>query len=446
MINLIIGNSVSKIEGLNVAEFKSLRNILSYTPERDKAYISGRFGLKRYLLDKKGGFPTGLLYLVKKSITNGYTVTDNRVKSIPKVIGSKIEFIPGSRPKPYTEQVEAAMMLLRYHRGIISCPTGTGKSLIAALICHKLQLPALIVVPTKELKRQTIEVLRSYFGKNKISDKMESFITVSNIASLKPSKVITNKDLLIIDEFHHSGAKSYRKLNQKAWGNIFWRCGLTATPFRSDENERLLLESVLSEVIYRLDYKTSIEKGYIVPVEAYYVDLPRQEMEGNDRNWHSVYSELVVNNKHRNEVIIDLLNSLCEKPTLCLVKEINHGDTLSAACDIQFANGKDDRTARFIAEFNSQKFTQLIGTTGVLGEGVDTKPAEWIILAGGGKSRNQFMQQVGRGVRKYPGKTSCKVILFRDKSHKYLLKHFNACVKYLKEYYGVIPVKLDVFS
>jgi superfamily II DNA or RNA helicase len=316
------------------------------------------------------------------------------------------------------------------------------------MIINKLQVPTLVVVPNLELKRQLTETLRSAFGTGLVgplnADKWCP-IAVENVDALDPKEVLKAYDCVIIDEFHHAAAATYRKLNQKSWTNVFYRFGLTATPFRSDENERLLLESVLSKVIYRQEHKAAVELGRIVPLEAYYVDLPKVQMKGDPTYWPAVYTELVVNNTSRNRKIAWLMKTLHmnEASTLCLVKEIAHGEAIKGLTDASFANGQDECSKNMIAEFSMGQLKTLIGTS-VVGEGVDTRACEWVILAGGGKSRNQFMQQCGRAFRRYPGKESAKVILFRDSSHPWLLKHFNACVKFFRDEYNVKPVKLEI--
>ncbi len=199
----------------------------------------------------------------------------------------------------------------------------------------------------------------------------------------------------------------------------------------------------MGQVIYIVPYQAAVDKGYIVPVEAYYFELPLTEMIGNPRSWPAVYSELVVNNERRNSIIAALINRV-EAPTLTLVKEIRHGEILSEMTGKPFANGQDGNTRIRLLEFNLGETKSLIGTTGVLGEGTDSKPAEWIILGAGGRSKNQFLQNCGRGVRTYSGKESCKVILFKDASNPWLLKHFKACVKHLKDEYGVKPLRLEI--
>lgn len=444
MLTITVNNSMSRIEGFTREEFEELKKILSYREDARKS----RFGWRspvRYLIDKKGNFPTGLLYLVI-NWTSGKKITwcDNRIPPKINPMGLETLFLPGTAPTPYPEQIEAAEAAKRFIRGIITAPTGSGKSLIAALICDVFKVKTLIVVPSLELKKQLTASLSQWFGKDKVGPKeQDKLIIVENVDALS-ERPIPGVHLLIIDEFHRSGAKTYRNLNKKAWNNIYFKIGLTATPFRSNENERLLLESVLSHVIHRIEYSNSVKNQRIVPLEAYYYELPKQEIQGNETNWASVYSEMIVHNEIRNDLIINLINSLKEQdaPTLTLVKEIKHGEMLSKATGVPFANGESDNTRELILMFNLGEIKSLIGTIGVLGEGIDTKPAEWIIMAGGGKSKNQFMQNCGRAFRTYPGKESAKIIMFCDKSHKWLLTHFKTCCKYLLEEYGVKAVKL----
>lgn len=432
VIHLSVGNSTSQITGLNKKQEGELRLILSYLADASQTYHSGNPNRRRYLIDKKGNFPTGLLghvadWLLAKCYLD-VTIQDTRVKpqKRPGLLQLDLEGLT-----PYPDQLEAATAAARSGKGIITMPTGTGKSLTMALLMDHLQLKTLVVVPTLELKRQLSETFTELFGSLE-------HITVENIGS--PSLERKGSwDCLIIDEAHHSGAKTYRTLNKKFWNGIYHRYFFTATPFRSRTEEQILFESVCGQVVYRLDYLTSVEKGYIVPVEAYYVELPKKDVDLY--SWASVYKHLIVENEFRNGVIKQLMEALSYTSTLCLVKEMKHGENLGHEW---FAHGQNEDTKYLIQMFNSGKLKTLVGTTGVLGEGIDTKTCEYVIIAGLGKSKNAFMQQVGRGVRRYPGKESCKVILFKDISHKFTLRHFQAQCRYLKEEFGVTPVKLDL--
>lgn len=433
MVTIEIDNSFSQIKGLTPEQFKQLRKLLSYQTDPHAAYFSGGFARTRYLLDKKGYFPTGLLTKVCTWCDKNSIVPDLLWLNHKPVSKSKL-FEPRLRHTPYVDQIEAVQQARFYGRGGVVMPTGTGKSLVIALVAAHLNVRTLVIVPSLGIKKQLARDLVESLGHN-------SNIRVENIDNPE-LKTLTDFDCLIIDECHHAAAKTYQNLNKTAWKGIYYRFFLTATFFRNQENEQLLFEGIAGEVIFELSIKDAIKKGYIVPVEAYYVDVPPTESDAY--TWREVYSKHVVNNDNRNVIIAQMIESLKEKhiPTLCLVKEIAHGVKLSELTGEYFANGQDDIWRDAIMLFNAGKMESLIGTTGVLGEGIDTKPAEYIIIAGLGKAKSSFMQNIGRGVRKYPGKESCKIILFRDRSHKFTLRHFNAQKKILIDEYGVTPIKL----
>lgn len=431
-MKVIINNSYSQVTDCTLEEYKALREILSYTIPPAQMYFSGHRGNgKRYLIDKKGFFPTGLLPHVKKyADTCAYpykSIMDMR--TYPKEgVGLFCLSLPVT---PYCVQLGAVEDAVRAHRGTISAVTGLGKTVIMALLVQKLQLRTLIIVPNLELKRQLKESFLSYFGS------IEG-ITIENIDSKELQKQ-GDYDVLICDEAHRVAAKTYRDLNKKYWNNIYYRYFFTATPWRTRDEENILFESIAGQVIYEITYKDAVDIGAIVPVEAYYIEIPVTKT--TQYSYQEVYKELVVNNKKRNDIIYNLLDVLANEriPTLCLVKEIKHGEKFK---EFYFANGQDDDTQHFIKLFNDGKMKTLIGTVGVLGEGVDSRPAEYVVIAGLGKSRGQFMQQVGRALRRYPGKETAKIVIFLDKSHKWTRAHFNAQKKILAEEYDCKVMKL----
>lgn len=436
MVIIEIDNSYSKVKNLTSVPFNALRKELSYSIDKQAAYFSNNhFNTTRYCIDKYGVFATGLLnrvirYLDDNSIP--FEVDDKRDLSKPVMSQHKLNL----QHLPHEWQVTAAKYALDYGRAIISAPTGSGKSLTMALIIAQTGVAALVVVPSLQIKQQLTDAFKSIF-------KDMSNITIENIDSsaLKKTK---HYDLLIIDEAHHVAAKTYQKLNKTAWKGIRWRVFLTATPFRNNTEETLLFEGIAGSNVYKLSYKEAVSEGYICPIEAYYIEIPKTKTEGY--TWAQVYSELVVNNIPRNGILTELMLklSLSNKSTLCLVKEIAHGEKLSAHTGILFANGQDDDTRRFIELFNAGDIKSLIGTTGIVGEGVDTKPCEYVIICGLGKAKSAFMQAVGRCLRMYPGKASGKVIIISDRSHKFTKSHFKAQCQILLDEYGVIPLKLDI--
>lgn len=420
MAKVAYGNSYSALIGMTPKEEKAVRDALSYTVGD---YFS-KFTAKRSLLDKRGNFPTGVLGRVVDVID-----IDSIDCSLPTPeMSSKPYVLPYSLRLSQDIAVKAAV---KAGRGTIVMPTGTGKSAVISALCSEIGLKALVVVPNLEIKKQLANDL-----------KKQLYVTVENIDSPSLQKQ-GDYDVLIIDEAHHAASKTYQKLNKKYWNNITYRFFLTATPFRSNKDETLLFEALAGEVIYTLSYDDAVASGAIVPVEAYYLEIPKQETDAY--TYRQVYDELVVNNTPRNMAIAKLLDSLANNAsTLCLVREIEHGQILSGLTGIPFVCGVDPDSREFLSAFSKGAVPALIGTTGVCGEGVNTKACEYVIIAGLGKAKGQFMQQVGRAVRTFLSKDSAKVILIKDKSHKFLTRHFNAQKAILKDEYGVVPVKLDL--
>lgn len=437
MIVLTVNNSESKIEGLSVSQFAEVRDLLSYKISDQQKHFSHAHNDKRYLINKRGEFSSGLSSIVQSYIRGlkslqQYRIVDNRV--LPTSTGLFKLSLPYD---PYPEQEAASETCLLRHRGIVSAVTGFGKSVTMALLINKLQLKTLIIVPNLELKSQLITTFTQYFGHL-------TNITIENIDSKRLLK-LKEFDCLIIDEAHHVAAKTYRDLNKKAWGSIYHRYFFTATPYRSRNEENILFESIAGEVIYEVTYETAVEKGYICPVEAFYVNLPSEKLDLIG-SYASVYKKGVVQSHKLNEFVAELLLKFHANnfSTLCIVKEIEHGENLVSLSGAAFANGQSEDCRALINWFSSGKLKILIGTHGVVGEGVDSRACEYVILPTPVKSKNLFMQIVGRAVRKYPGKESAKIILINNQNHIWFKKAFKEQCKILKDEFNTVPAKLEI--
>lgn len=427
MAQVIVGNSFSLVTGLSPQEHRGLAKALSYTQGN---HFSGFGPVTKSLVSKRGEFPTGLLTKVVEHliVDTAFDVKDER-----KIPAKSAYF--GYRGPTFRKAQQAAVeAFTQQGRGSVVMPTGAGKSLVIAGIVNAMSVRTLIVVPNLELKKQLTETLENVLVNTED-------IIVENIDS-KSLKNHKDFDLLIIDEAHHTASKTYQKLNKTVWASIYHRAFLTATPYRSNPEENLLFEAITGDCTYELTYQDAVAAKYIVPAEGYFIKVQKQHCHGT--TYQQVYNELVVNNEHRNQLIAVLLGRLHGegKSTLCLVKEIRHGEILSELTGFPFMNGQDEDSRQYLEDFNAGRIKVLIGTTGVIGEGVDTRPCEWVVVASPGKAKSQFQQQIGRGVRTYPGKESAKVVIIKDQSHKFLLRHFNAQRKILIDNYDTPPVEL----
>lgn len=432
---LEIGNSYSKLTGMSAFVEKELSKELSYVVGGSSSYFSGFGPKRRSLLSKRGEFPTGLLSRVKKLVqklsSQPLQVVDSRARP-----GSRLRYEANFIFTPYLAQYEALNAAVACGQGTLQLPTGSGKSLVAQLITNYFKRRTLIVVPSVGIRDQLRASFKAVFGTT-------GDILIENIDA-KALKTATNYDVLILDECHHSAAKTYQQLNKTAWKGIYYRFCLSATAFRNDTEETLLLESICGRLIYKLPFQRAVKDKMIMPIESYYYELPKVKTSAH--TWHEVYSELIVKNDTRNKLISDTLVHLNAQDvsTLCLVKEIEHGNRLSALSGFLFANGQDNSTVDFIRLFNEGEIKTLIGTEGILGEGIDSRPCEYVLICGLGKAKSAFMQKCGRSIRNYRGKESGKVVLFLDNSHKFTKRHFAEQVKILRDEYNISPQKLEL--
>lgn len=400
---------------------------LSYVVGGSASYFSKYGPRRKSLLSKRGEFASGLIGRVVEALgSKPVQIVDKRTKPAYRTTSSP------TYETSYPWQKAAVEAAVSFKRGIISAVTGSGKSRVIKLLAERYGLKTLVVVPSLEIKKQLQQDLNDL-----------PLVRVENIDS-KVLKTLSDFDLLIIDEAHHSASATYQKLNKTAWTKIYYRFFLTATPFRNDAEETLLFEAIAGDLIYQLSYKEAVANGYIVPIEAYTLEVPKQKTDAF--TYQQVYSQLVVNNEPANELIaytILMLNQ-AKISTLCLVTEVAHGNRLAALTGLPFINGTDNDSRDYIHQFNNGEQMAVIATTGVMGEGVDSRAAEYVIIAGMGKAKSRFQQQIGRVLRRYKDKESGKVIIIKNTSHKYLIRHFNAQLKVLLDEYGVKPVKLDI--
>ena len=101
-----------------------------------------------------------------------------------------------------------------------------------------------------------------------IHDCEKSHIVLTNIQQLASSadRWLPNFedlfDLILVDEGHHSAAKSWEKVFDRFPNAVV---NLTATPYRADDKE------ITGKLVYRYSFKRAMVKGYIKRLQAVYV-------------------------------------------------------------------------------------------------------------------------------------------------------------------------------
>ncbi|HYA61027.1 MAG TPA: DEAD/DEAH box helicase family protein [Candidatus Acidoferrum sp.] len=333
-------------------------------------------------------------------------------------------------------------------RGTVVLPTGSGKTVIAVAAISELKTPTIVIVPTLDLVEQWQRVLTNEFnieigvyggGENVLQP-----ITVSTYDSayLRAGELGNRFGLIIFDEVHHLPSTGFRHIAEMFAAP--YRMGLTATYERQDGLHKDLPRLVGGKV-----YELSVEHlaGRHLSeyeLEKLYVDLTLEEEEEYERLYKTFIDYLVKRNiilrtPHdftkfimrsgrdqkarqallaRNKALDIALNSqkkldaleniLLDQPTEPTIIFTQHNKLVHRIAQrflipyITHVTPKDERK-EILDNFRAGKY-RLIVTSKVLDEGIDVPDATQAIILSGTGSTREFIQRLGRILRKREGK------------------------------------------
>jgi len=289
----------------------------------------------------------------------------------------------------------------------------------------------------KEKKIKTeCKVLQQNFVKAKNALKRR----IDNLNNKKVIKeLIENAQLLMVDEAHIA-AIVIEQVSKHA-KNAYYKLGLSATPYRED-NQEIRIEGAFGRILVYISASDLIEMGYLSDTYVYFIKLSESE-EGED--YADDYSLNIVNHWEKNYRTKQFAEGFKEmgKPVLILVEQIEHGKLLESLIkDAVFVAGSDkgDDVDEESDEHEDYRFRMLdacqrneivLIATSWAYTGVDAPDLGVLILAGSNSSASTTMQQIGRVLRKTKIKTEAIVIDFFH-PHATFRKHSNARLKVSK--------------
>ena len=280
-------------------------------------------------------------------------------------------------------------------------------------------------------------------------------MTIQTLASLQKNGlldiVVSDVDALFSDEFHHAGSKSYTDL-LAGLDHVYYRFGFTGTFLRND-NKTLDMWGVLSNKLYSYPAWKAIEEGFLTPVKV----LVHTLQGSGSRNYQKEYKmnycreredggeELLFRIKH---IVQDFAKT--DDQILILVNrkdaagKIIHKYLDAEGVDNTYISGDDtkEHIQQSIVDFNDKKIRVLIGSS-VIGEGIDIRSTDHLIMAQGGKSEIAIVQASGRAVRLYEGKEVAYIHDFRFIGTKYMEKHLGQRIDIYKNNFDPEIIEVD---
>lgn len=314
-------------------------------------------------------------------------------------------------------------------RGLISLATGMGKTYVACsfiqwLYQNNKNLKILILAHQEELLKQFDRSLWPFLPKwisthiltGDSKPNYDDGILLSTFESFPnwyKNKDDISFDIVVVDEAHHSRARTYEEVINIVSPNYL--LGLTATPYRTDG---LSVTEIFGKPLVYYDVARGIKQKFLSEVD-YKLRCDNIKKDWIQNNSLKGYTIKQLNRKlfieEREEEICDLIMNYWKnenrKRLVIFCQSIDHAEMIQniliANYDLSCSSitNKVDKkeNAKRLRKFRNGEIKALT-VYNMLNEGVDIPDIDFICFLRVTHSRTYFLQQLGRGLRYKKGK------------------------------------------
>lgn len=344
----------------------------------------------------------------------------------------------------------------RHHRwkSLVVAATGTGKTIVAALDYRRLRerfgdLRLLFVAHRQEILKQSLaafrQVLRSgdfgelYVDGHQPDEWRQVFASIQSLAQLEVEKIDPSAfDVVIIDEFHHAAAPTYRRLLER----LFPRdaaavappqphilLGLTATPERTDAED--ILHYFDDHIAVELRLWDALERGLLCPFQYFglHDNTDLSTVTWSRKGYDSVELErLYTGDDARVNLVLQQLREKHRDPTamraLGFCVSIAHAQFMArrftdaglpSLC--VSADTASDERRQALDSLRAGRVRALFAVD-LFNEGIDLPEVDTLLFLRPTESALVFLQQLGRGLRRHAGKDCVTVLDFIGRAHR----------------------------
>lgn len=322
------------------------------------------------------------------------------------------------------EKLELERDLKDKNRNLVVAATGTGKTVISAFDFKRYaksfddQPTLLFVAHRKEILQQSLSTFRQVmkdanFGELLVdnfrpTDWEHVFASIQSLHSQEYDFESEKYDVIIIDEFHHAEADTYRKLLDHV--NPNYLLGLTATPERSDGVN--VMDWFGGQASAELRIWDAIEKGLLSPFQYFGV---HDNTDLRDIGWSrgryntSELEEKYTSDDERLTYILKEIEEKVTDPTnmraLGFCVSVQHACYMAEKFNqvglpsIALSGNTDRDTRRNAVTKLRNGDINVIFIVDLFNEGVDIPEADTILFLRPTDSTTLFTQQLGRGLR-----------------------------------------------
>jgi len=352
-------------------------------------------------------------------------------------------------PKPYQaemlEELQAERILHDRHRNLIVAATGTGKTVIAALDyrrlsreIHNRDLSLLFVAHRKEILDQARRTYREVLAEPGFGELLVDgssprqwrhvFASIQSLSAERLEKIRADHfDVVVVDEFHHAEATSYRRLFDHV--KPIELLGLTATPERADGVD--VRDFFGGRVAAELRLWDALEQNLLCPFHYFgiYDDTDLRDLEWKRGGYDlEQLSEIYTGNDVRTRVVLkevrDKIADVGAMRALGFCVSVAHARYMAekfneAGIRARAVSGETPAGERRAALKALRSLDiNIIFAVDLFNEGLDIPEVDTVLFLRPTESATVFLQQLGRGLRLTPGKSVLTALDFVGHQHR----------------------------
>jgi superfamily II DNA or RNA helicase/HKD family nuclease len=357
---------------------------------------------------------------------------------------TSLDVRPYGYQREILEELEAQRTVHNRWRNLVVMATGTGKTVVSALDYKRLRAAGtvdriLFIAHREELLVQSLSTFRHvlrhgdfgelYVGGQRPREWRHVFgsvqsLTQLNLAELDPAHF----DLVVVDEFHHAMASTYRRLLEHLTPKVL--VGLTATPERADGAD--VREWFDGRTAVELRLWEALEQGLLAPFQYFglHDDVALDQVRWKRGRGYDIteLTNVYTGDDHRVRLILQAVHDKVENPSrmraLGFCVSIQHAEFMAqrfsaAGIPSQAITSQTSREERAAALASLRDRTvNVLFTVDLFNEGLDIPTVDTVLFLRPTESATVFLQQLGRGLRLAEDKACLTVLDFIGAQHQ----------------------------
>jgi len=319
-----------------------------------------------------------------------------------------------------------ARYLAGIHRQLVALPTGTGKTILFSEVVRRRGGRSIILAHRDELIESAVEKLGAIApdiatGIVKAQrDETDAACVLASVQTVaRPSRLarlVGPFSTVVVDEAHHAAAKTYRSIIDHLVSRDTLLLGVTATPDRGDGAG---LDAIFQEIVYKRALPEMIGLGYLSDLRAIQIttgaDFSALHVTRGDFS-DTEAAEALLEGKAPELVARAYAEHAKDRRSLLFTPTVEVAYAMADALrSVGVAAEALDGTTpieerRAILHRLRTGETTAVANCAVLTEGFDESLIDCVVIAKPTRSRAAYVQMIGRGTRRHPGKDDCLVL------------------------------------